>query len=59
MKTFSVTGGILANGLLINNMGQRVMGMIVKNYEPNPLALQVVGDDKDDQDVLGEDIEEE
>ncbi|OIT00143.1 hypothetical protein A4A49_19194 [Nicotiana attenuata] len=33
-KTFGVTSGILANGVLINNRGQKKLGMIAKNYEP-------------------------
>lgn len=38
-KTFSVTSGILSKGILINNRGQRELGIIAKNHEPNPLAL--------------------
>ncbi|OIT29217.1 hypothetical protein A4A49_16510 [Nicotiana attenuata] len=57
-KTFNVTGGILAKGIPINNKGQRELGMIAKNYEPNLLALQVVEDAQGDEEDLGEDIEE-
>ncbi|OIT00903.1 hypothetical protein A4A49_23935 [Nicotiana attenuata] len=37
-KTFSVTGGILAKCVLINNRGQKELEMISKNHEPNLLA---------------------
>ncbi|OIT21413.1 hypothetical protein A4A49_34467 [Nicotiana attenuata] len=56
-KTFSVTNGTLAKGILINNGGQKKLGMIAKNHEPNPLALHVIDDDKGEQEDVGEDIE--
>ncbi|OIT31204.1 hypothetical protein A4A49_20499 [Nicotiana attenuata] len=52
-KTFSVTSGILAKGILLNKRGQRELGMIAKNHEPNPLALHVVDDVQDAEEDLG------
>nr|XP_016502283.1 PREDICTED: uncharacterized protein LOC107820507 [Nicotiana tabacum] len=43
----------------INNRGQKELGMIAKNHEPNPLALQVMDDEQGEEEDLGEDIEEE
>lgn len=43
-NTFGVTSGILAKGILINQKGQKEMGMIAKNHEPNLLAVQAVDD---------------
>lgn len=45
--------------MLINHRGQKELGMIDKNHEPNPLALQVVDNDKGEPEELGDDIEEE
>lgn len=34
-KIFSVTSGILAKGILINQKGQKELGMVAKNREPS------------------------
>lgn len=58
-KRFSVTNGILAKGILINQRGQKELGMTVKNHEPKPLSFQVVDNDRNEQEELRKDLEEE
>ncbi|OIS97192.1 hypothetical protein A4A49_19961 [Nicotiana attenuata] len=57
-KTFTVTSGILAKNILINQKGQRELGVIAKNHEPKPLALQVVDVEQVEQEQLVKAIDE-